>query len=110
MIRNIKTINVENPNIGEIKFSNMQEVIKYRNKLNEIIEKEFNEFYNTKRNSYDWTRVARTSYLNVCPRGLKQKEFVFEIFEMNNVQKGEIITHYNKGKVLEQMIINVNWI
>lgn len=112
MIKNIKIIDMKNPNIEEIKFSNMQETMKYRNKLDEIITKEFNEFYSNpiRINNYDWSKVARTSYFNVSPRGLKQKEFIFEIFEMNNIERGEIATHYSKGKVLEQMIIKIKWI
>jgi hypothetical protein len=111
MIKNIKTIDIENPHIGEIKFSNMQHTMKYRNKLDEIITKEFNEFYSNpiRQRNYDWSKVARTSYFNVSPR-IRDKEFIFEIFEMKDIQKGEIMTHYNKGKVLEQMIIKINWI
>jgi hypothetical protein len=112
MINNIKTIDIKNPNIGEIKLSNLQEMMIYKNKITEIIVKEFNEFYNNpiRQKSFDWSKVARTSYLDVLPKRIKNREFVFEIFEMEDIQKGEFITHYKKGKVLEQMTIKICWI
>lgn len=115
MKTNIKVVNIENPQVNitnSFKFSDMKKLGEYKRKLDDIISQEFNEFYNNpiRRNNYDWTKVARTSYLNVCPRGIRNKEFIFEIFEMNDINKGDIMTHYNKGKVLEQMIIKINWI
>lgn len=90
MKTNTKTINIKNPQInitGSFKFSDMYKLAEYSHKLDDIIGQEFNEFYNNpiRRNNYDWSKVARTSYLKVAPRGVREKEFIFEIFEMEDI-------------------------
>lgn len=110
MIELTKTVDVKNPTntlFGGWVYYN--KLAKHRRKIYDIITKEFNDFYNDKNriNNYDWNKVARTSFLDLN-FSINNKYFVFEIFEMENIDKLNFTTSYTKGKVFERMNIKIN--
>lgn len=82
-----------------------------RERIKNDIKNEFDSYYgNIERISkYDFTKVARTSFLGLdfsC-LSFKNSEVVFEIFEMDHIEEEKFITRYKKGKVLEKMVLNI---
>ena len=112
MIELTKTVDVKNPTntlFGGWVYYN--KLAKHKRKIYDIITKEFNDFYGDEDrvNQYDWSKVARTSFLNL-DFSITNKYFVFEIFKMNNIEKLNFTTNYNKGEILERMIVKINLI
>lgn len=112
MVITNKIIKVQKPNINELKTNMMKTMSYIRRVVEEAITNEFNEFYSDEDriNKYDWSKVARTSYLainfNFPSPKFKNSITEFEIFKIG--ERSGI--WYGKGEVLEKMILNIEYV
>ena len=119
MIEETKTIELKLPEIFKEKERHklgMMDWCKLHNEKEDVYEtisEEFNNYFSKERvGKYNGNEVARTSFMSVDLSSMRFKDStnMFEMFEMENIQKGEIVTNYTKGKVLERMTLIIKFI